>query len=339
MLPSYKLHNLLIQKRLRLKGTGETCVSAKILIAHIFHGNHVKIITHTIPADHRSGNLGRLLNIIGGTGSNRMEDQLFRCTAACKCSDLILQFFLTHQEMFLFIHLHGISQCTGGTWNDRDLMDRCRICLLGSNQCMTNLMIGNDQFFLIGKYTILFLISGNNNFDTFFKIRLCGKFPSVTDRTESCLIDNIGKLRTGGPDGRLGNFIKPDCVRNFDLLGMDLQDFLTPLKIRKLNRDPSVKTSRTKKCRVKGIRSVGSCQDHNTLGTVKTIHLCQKLVQCLFTLIVSAAHSGAVTFLADGIDLINKYNTWCFLLGLFKKITYLGSTHTNKHLHKFRTGN
>ena len=120
---------------------------------------------------------------------------------------------------------------------------------------------------------------------------------------------------------------------------MNLQDFLTPLKIRKLNRDPSVKTSRTKKCRVKGIRSVGSCQDHNTLGTVKTVHLCQKLVQCLLTLIVSAAHSGAVTFLADRIDLINKYDTWCLLIGLFKKITDLGSTHTHKHLHKFRTGN
>ena len=71
-------------------------------------------------------------------------------------ANLILQFFLSHQEMLLLIYLHGISQCTGGTWNDRDLMDRCRICLLGSNQCMTNLMIGNDQLFLIGKYTVLF---------------------------------------------------------------------------------------------------------------------------------------------------------------------------------------
>ena len=80
-------------------------------------------------------------------------------------------------------------------------------------------MIGNDQLFLIGKYTVLFLISGNNNFDAFFKIRLCGKFPSVADCTESCLVDNIGKLRTGGTDCRLGNFIKPDCIRNFDLPG------------------------------------------------------------------------------------------------------------------------
>ena len=200
-------------------------------------------------------------------------------------------------------------------------------------------MIGNDQFLLVGKHTVLLLVSGNNNLNTLFKIRLCGKFPSVTDCTESRLIDNVGKFCTGSPNCSLGDLVKTDTVCNLDLLGMDFQDFLTSLQIRKLNRDPSVKTSRTKKCRIKGIRSVGSRQDHNTLGAVKTVHLCQKLVQCLLTLIVSTAHSRSVTFLTDGINLINKHNTWCFLIGLFKKISNLGSTHTNKHLHKFRTGN
>ena len=265
MLPSYKLHNLLIQKCLRLKRTGKTCISAKILIAHILHGNHIKIIAHTISADHRSGNLGRLLNIIGSTSGNGMENQFFRCTATCKGSDLILQFLLGHQEMFLLIYLHGITQCTRSTWNDRNLMNRCRIRLLGSNQRMPNLMIGNDQFLLVGKHTVLLLISGNNNFNTFFKIRLCGKFPSVTDCTESRLIDNVGKFCTGSPNCSLGDLVKTDTVCNLDLLGMDFQDFLTSLQIRKLNWDPSVKTSRTKKCRIKNLRTVGSSQDQKSL--------------------------------------------------------------------------
>ena len=36
---------------------------------------------------------------------------------------------------------------------------------------------------------------------------------------------------------------------------------------------------------------------------------------------------------------IDKYNTWSFLIRLFEKITHLGSAHTNKHFHEFRTGN
>ena len=119
---------------------------------------------------------------------------------------------------------------------------------------------------------------------------------------------------------------------------MDFEDLLTSLDIWKFYRDPPVKTSRTEKCRVQGIRAVCCGKDHNTLGAVKTIHLCQKLVQCLLTLIVTACESGTVTLLTNGIDLIDEDNTRCFLIRLFKKVTDLGGTHTNKHLYKLRTG-
>ena len=116
---------------------------------------------------------------------------------------------------------------------------------------------------------------------------------------------------------------------------MDFQDFLTPLQIRKFHRDTPVKTSRTEQRRIQGIRTVGCRQDHNTFGAVKSIHLGQKLVQCLLTLIVAA--DVAVTLLSNGINLINKYDTGCFFISLLKQITYFGSTHTNEHLHKFRS--
>ena len=73
------------------------------------------------------------------------------------------------------------------------------------------------------------------------------------------------------------------------------------------------------------------------MRTVKTIHLCQKLVQRLFPLIVSA--DLPVTFFTNGIDLINEYDTGSFFLCLLEKVTDFGSTHTYKHLHKLRTGN
>ena len=43
---------------------------------------------------------------------------------------------------------------------------------------------------------------------------------------------------------------------------------------------------------------------------VKSIHLCQKLVQCLLTLIVTAAIL-CITALTNCIDLVNKNNTRC----------------------------
>ena len=218
-------------------------------------------------------------------------------------------------------------------------MYRCRLCLLGCHQCMTDLMIRYDQLLLIGKNSVFLLVSCNDYFNTFFKICLCGKFTSVTYCTKSRFIHNVGKFCTGSTGGSLGNLIKSDCIRNLDLLCMYFQDFFSSLKIRKLYRDSSVKTSRTEKCRVKGIRTVGSCKDYNTLGTVKSIHLCKKLIQSLLSFVVAASETCSISLLTDSIDLINEYNTRCFLVSLFEKVTNLGRTHTNKHLHKLRTGN
>ena len=54
---------------------------------------------------------------------------------------------------------------------------------------------------------------------------------------------------------------------------------------------------------------------------------------------IVATHTGTVSLLTNGIDLINKYDTWCFFICLFEQITDLGSSHADKHFHKFRTGN
>ena len=118
---------------------------------------------------------------------------------------------------------------------------------------------------------------------------------------------------------------------------MYLQDLFPALKIRKFNGYTSVKTSRSCQRRIKRFRSVGCCQDDDTVISFKTIHLCQKLVQGLLSFII-AAHTS-ITLLANGINLINKHDTGRLFLGLIKQIPYLGCSHTDKHLNKLRTGN
>ena len=89
---------------------------------------------------------------------------------------------------------------------------------------------------------------------------------------------------------------------------MDFEDLLTSLDIWKFYRDPPVKTSRTEKCRVKGIRLVSRCQNHNPPGTVKSIHLGKELIQSLLTLIVATAKTCA-SLATYSVNLINKDDT------------------------------
>ena len=88
MFSANQIYYLFINQGLGLKGTGQRAVSAQILVAHLFHGHHIKIITHTVAGDHTSGQLGCLLDIIGGSCCDAVEDQLLGCTAAGKLAIL-----------------------------------------------------------------------------------------------------------------------------------------------------------------------------------------------------------------------------------------------------------
>src|SRR5699024_3676352 len=115
--------------------------------------------------------------------------------------------------------------------------------------------------------------------------------------------------------------IEVHVIAKLDFLRMYLQDILASLQIRELHRNPPVKPAGTKQRRVKGIRPVGRRQNHNAPAPVKTIHLCEKLVQSLLTLIISA-EARAVTLLSYGIDLVDKHDTRRFLIGLLEQVTH-----------------
>ena len=53
-------------------------VAAQVLVLYGFHGNHAKILVHTIAGDHSPGQLGSLLNVVGGTGGDGVKYNLLR---------------------------------------------------------------------------------------------------------------------------------------------------------------------------------------------------------------------------------------------------------------------
>ena len=144
---SYDLYYFGIDLRLRLRRTGQGCIPSQILILDRLHRHHIKFITHTELSQHSSCQLSSLLNIIGCACCHFFENQLFCSSPAGKCSDLVEQFRFCHKEMLALIHLHGVSQRTGGTWNNGNFLNRCGIRLFCRNQCMPDLMVGNCQFF------------------------------------------------------------------------------------------------------------------------------------------------------------------------------------------------
>ena len=181
------------------------------------------------------------------------------------------------------------------------------------------------------------MISGNNHFNGFFHIRLGCKLSAGTDSPQCRFIDDVGKLSTGGTGCHSGYSSEIHIIGNFDLLGMNAEDLFSAIQVGQLYGNPTVKTSGTGQCRVKGLGAVGSRQDHHAGVALKAVHFRQQLIKGLLPLII-AAHSTGIPLLTNGIDLVDKDDTGRFFFGLLKQISYLTGTHTHEHLYELRAG-
>ena len=176
--------------------------------------------------------------------------------------------------MVALIHLHGVAQCAGGPGNNGDLLHRGGIGLLRRHQRMADLVISHDALFVVRHNGILLLITGDDHLNALFQIRLGGEFPPVPDSPQSGLVHNVGKLCAGCAGGHTGDLVEINILSHLDLLGVDLQNFLPALQVRKLHRHPTVEPSGTGQGGVQRLRTVGGCQNHHALASVKAVHLC-----------------------------------------------------------------
>ena len=203
---------------------------------------------------------------------------------------------------------------------------------------MTNFMVSNRHFFLIGKNSVFLLVACNDYFNGFFQVSLGSELSAITDCSQSCLVNDIRQFRTGGTRGHTGNHLEVHIVSDLHFLGMYPENLFSAVQVRQFYGNTAVETSGTGQCRVKGFGTVGCRQDHNAGIALKAVHFRQQLVQGLLPLVVSAHTTAGITLLADGVDLVNKHDTGSLFLCLLKQVTNLACTHTDKHLHELRAG-
>ena len=118
---------------------------------------------------------------------------------------------------------------------------------------------------------------------------------------------------------------------------MNLKNLLTSSDIRSANCHTAVETTRTQNRRIQNIHTVRGCHYNDSFIDTETIHLNQHLVQCLLSLVVTAAKTGS-SLSCHCIYLINKYDTGCVLLSFRKHIPHTGCSDSDKHLDEIRTG-
>ena len=131
----------------------------------------------------------------------------------------------------------------------------------------------------------------------------------------------------------MSNRFKIYIIIKLYIFCMNAKNFFTTFYIRTFNRNLSVKTTRTKQCRIKNICTVCCSKNNQAFFIFKTVHFYQKLVQGLFTFIISTTKTIYTAF-SQSIDFIYKHDTRCFFTSLFKQITNTAGSNTNKHFNK-----
>ena len=86
--------------------------------------------------------------------------------------NLVFQLFTAHQVVLIFIHLHRIAEGAGRTRDNGDLRNWSGMALQCCDECMADLVVGNDQFLFVGHDLILLLVSGDDNLNALLQIRL-----------------------------------------------------------------------------------------------------------------------------------------------------------------------
>src|SRR5579872_992609 len=115
---------------------------------------------------------------------------------------------------------------------------------------------------------------------------------------------------------------------------MNFEDRQAPTPVGAIHSHAAVKTTGAQQCLVKSIGSVRRGNDYYRLSSIKTIHLDEQLVQCLFALIIGVDAGAALS--TNGVNLVNEDDARRGFLGLIEQIAHTAGTNADQYLDKFR---
>mmetsp|Transcript_33772 Transcript_33772/g.95567 ORF Transcript_33772/g.95567 Transcript_33772/m.95567 type:complete len:313 (-) Transcript_33772:864-1802(-) len=150
---------------------------------------------------------------------------------------------------------------------------------------------------------------------------------------ESRLVENVGELCAAQTGQIAGDLLKVDIFAYGVLSCVDLKYIRPALCVWLADFHLAVKTSSAHEGRVQQISPVGGRNKHHANVRGEAVHLREKLVQSLLTLLVGS-HAGLCTPDAQGVDLVHKDDARCVDTRTLEKVAHAGGSHTHNNLHK-----
>jgi hypothetical protein len=166
---------------------------------------------HAVLGDHRAGDLGRLLDVGDRTGGGLAEHQ-FLSGAATHCEDQPGDHLRAgHQTLVVLGHRDRVPAGTAAG-QDGDLVDRFDIGHRPGGQGVSALVVGGDLLLQLADDAALAARSADDAIDGLLQRRPGDDGAVLPGGQQRRLVDHVGQVCPGHPDGALGQAIEV-CVR------------------------------------------------------------------------------------------------------------------------------
>ena len=291
----------------------------------------------TVLGDHLAGDVGGLLQVVGSTGGDVVQDQLFGHAAAQTGDDILKHLALGDVAAVFFGQVHGVAAGLAAGDNG-NLMDAGVMLAVEARHRVARLVIGGELFLFGGDDPALLLGAGHDLHGSFLNVLHGDGLAVAPGSQQSCLVDQVLQVGAGKTGGPLGDHLEGDVRGQGFIPGVDLEDLLAALDIGQTYIDLTVETAGTEQSFIQDIGPVGGRDDDNAVVGLEAVHLHQQLVQSLLTLIVAAAQTGAA-LAAHRVNLIDEHDAGHGLFGLVEQVADTGSAHADVHFHEIRARN
>ncbi len=112
-----------------------------------------------------------------------------------------------------------------------------------------------------------------------------------TSRQQRCLVEQVGQLGTGKTGCTSGDHAQVGRLGEFHLLGVYLENLLSPPDVRQVDRELAVESARAQQGGIEYVRPVGRGDDDDAVLCVEAVHLNEQRVESLFALVVATAEA------------------------------------------------
>ncbi len=138
---------------------------------------------------------------------------------------------------------------------------------------MAYLVVRHNLALLLAHDAVLLLLAHKHHLNRTEQVLLANKLPALFDGINSCLVNHVCKVSAHSSAGCKSYLVQINRFVHLYVLGMNLKYIYTAFKVRLVNNNAPVETSRPQERLVKDFRPVGCRKDYNSLLAVETVHL------------------------------------------------------------------